>query len=95
MLVAWVWQVMGSWLARPTANNVANMVCLELEDERVDKEAFWRVASERGIMVLTKEKFRGRLVVHYQICEEAVLGMAEMMKAALSKGYGFAKKVDR
>ncbi|KAL6716252.1 hypothetical protein ACLMJK_005818 [Lecanora helva] len=80
-IVSRKWQSLGGRLARPTETN---MVWLDMDDERVDKEAFWQVARDRGIMMHTKEKLRGRLVIHYQICDEAIEGMGEMMTAALS-----------
>ena len=76
-----IWQGLGGKLAKPTETN---MVWLELNDGRADKKLFQKLAKEMGLIVHTKERLEGRLVVHYQICGEAIGFSGEAMAIALN-----------
>jgi threonine aldolase len=66
---------MGGKLANPTETN---MVWLDLQDVR---PGFVEIAKEHGLRVLD----RGRLVVHYQISDEAVSRLEQVMKVLLDR----------
>ncbi|KAK8054814.1 hypothetical protein PG993_000041 [Apiospora rasikravindrae] len=71
---------LGGKLKRPTETN---MVWMDLNDGKVQKKVFQRVARELGLMVHEKERLEGRLVVHYQISDDAIGKLKTAMAAAL------------
>jgi threonine aldolase len=73
--IASIWTGMGGKLANPTETN---MVWLDLQDVR---PGFVEIAKEHGLRVLD----RGRLVVHYQISDEAVSRLEQVMKVLLDR----------
>jgi threonine aldolase len=75
--VAEMWEAKGGKLANPTETN---MVWLDLEREGVSSAEFAQMASQEGLKALS-----GRLVVHYQITEEAVQRLGQVMDAVLQK----------
>ncbi|EXJ67366.1 threonine aldolase [Cladophialophora psammophila CBS 110553] len=75
--VAEMWTAKGGKLANPTETN---MVWLDLENEGCSADEFAELASMEGL------KARGgRLVVHYQISEEAVERLGRVMDAVLQR----------
>jgi threonine aldolase len=58
-----------------------NMIWLDMVG--VDKEQFYRLARERGLLLL-RGVIDDRLVVHYQICEEAFVRMEQTMREVLA-----------
>ncbi|KAI9798992.1 MAG: hypothetical protein M1833_004345 [Piccolia ochrophora] len=75
--VAGAWEELGGRLEREVETN---MVWLDLEGSRVREEMFIEAAKRRGVRVMG-----GRLVVHYQIGEEAVERLKDCM-AEVVKG---------
>jgi threonine aldolase len=73
--IASIWTQMGGKLANPTETN---MVWLDLQNVG---PGFVEIAKEHGLRVLD----RGRLVVHYQISDEAVSRLEEVMKVLLGR----------
>ena len=82
--VARMWQDLGGRLTMPTETN---MVWLDLNDTGVDKEALQRAARKYGVIIREKERLEGRLVLHYQICENAIKALEKVFKEAL-QGWG-------
>ncbi|RAL61654.1 hypothetical protein DID88_002723 [Monilinia fructigena] len=79
--IATLWEGLGGKLQQPTETN---MVWLDLEDAGISAEEFSALGKEKGLKLLA-----GRLVVHYQIGEEAVAKLGEIMKVILErKGKG-------
>jgi threonine aldolase len=78
--IARMWQDLGGRLAMPTETNI---VWLDLDDRRVDKMALQKAARKNGLIIHEKKRLQGRLALHYQICENAILAMGEVFKAAL------------
>lgn len=76
--IAAMWEKLGGRLHLPTHTN---MVWLDLDAAGVTKEEFWRIAREEGIKVMLK----GRIVVHYQISEEAIRRLIIVMRRVLHK----------
>ncbi|KAJ3492504.1 hypothetical protein NLG97_g5349 [Lecanicillium saksenae] len=76
-----MWERLGGTLAKPTETN---MLWMDLNNGVPDKKVFQQVAKELGLMVHTKERLEGRLVIHYQISDDAVDKLAIAMAAALS-----------
>ncbi|KAA8573816.1 hypothetical protein EYC84_005372 [Monilinia fructicola] len=68
---------LGGKLQQPTETN---MVWLDLEDAGISAEEFSELGKEKGLKLLA-----GRLVVHYQIGEEAVAKLGEIMKIILDR----------
>jgi threonine aldolase len=62
--IAKVWTEAGGKLQMPVETN---MVWLDIEAARLDMDSFIAMAAERGLRTLG-----GRLVVHYQISQEAI-----------------------
>lgn len=78
--VADMWTSRGGALAKPTETN---MVWLDLAREGVTAPEFAKLASAEGLRALS-----GRLVVHYQISDEAVERLGRVMDAVLKIGVG-------
>ncbi|XPS96883.1 Low-specificity L-threonine aldolase [Ascochyta lentis] len=78
-----MWEKLGGRLHLPTHTN---MVWLDLDAANVTKEEFWRVAKEEGIKVMLK----GRIVVHYQISEEAIRRLIIVMHRVLHQRINLA-----
>lgn len=76
--VAGVWEGLGGSL---TARTETNMVWLDLEAAGVDEELFVRAGREGGVKV-----GGARLVVHYQISEEALGRLEGVMRRVLEEG---------
>jgi threonine aldolase len=73
--IANMWIDLGGKLTHPTATN---MVWLDLEDAGLSEGQFAELGKAKGL------KFsEGRLVVHYQISDEAVSKLEELMKEIL------------
>ncbi|KAM3074862.1 hypothetical protein ACMFMG_008275 [Clarireedia jacksonii] len=90
--IAGIWTGMGGRLLQPTETN---MVWLDLEDVECSGEAFVQLGKEKGLRFLG-----GRLVVHYQIGEEAVGRLEEVMRELMERrgkgkgeGVGASEKV--
>ncbi|EHA23498.1 hypothetical protein CBS63078_1593 [Aspergillus niger] len=79
--ISTMWERLGGSLLRPTETN---MMWMNLNDGNVDKKAFQKVAKELGLKVHEKERLEGRLVVHYQISDDAIKKLEIAMRAALS-----------
>ncbi|KAJ8070877.1 hypothetical protein OCU04_001237 [Sclerotinia nivalis] len=75
--IATLWEGLGGKLQQPTETN---MVWLDLEDAGISAEEFRELGKEKGLKLLA-----GRLVVHYQIGEEAVKKLEEIMKVILER----------
>ncbi|PQE04349.1 Threonine aldolase protein [Rutstroemia sp. NJR-2017a BBW] len=75
--IAGMWTDMGGKLEQPTETN---MVWLDLEDVGCSVAELVQLGKERGLKLLG-----GRLVVHYQIGEEAVGRLEEVMRIVLEK----------
>lgn len=79
--IAGMWKALGGRLDKPVETN---MVWLDLTDAGISGDEFVRTGKEKGLTLLG-----GRLVVHYQIGEEAVEKLEEVMKAVMErKGKG-------
>jgi threonine aldolase len=70
-----IWTDLGGKLENATETN---MVWLDLEDAGVPGEQFAELGKAKGLKFL-----QGRLVVHYQITDEAVSRLEELMKEIL------------
>lgn len=75
--IAKAWTDLGGKLTKPTETN---MVWLDLGDAGTDKTEFKELGKAKGLSLLS-----GRLVIHYQICDEAVTRLVEVMKEIMSK----------
>lgn len=75
--IAQLWESLGGKLAQPTETN---MVWLDLDDAGISAGEFRKLGEENGLKLLA-----GRLVVHYQIGEEAVEKLSEIMMIILEK----------
>jgi len=75
--IARLWESLGGKLSSPTETN---MVWFDLEDAGVSDDEFVELGRERGLRL-----GGGRLVVHYQISEEAVGRLEDVMKVALAR----------
>jgi threonine aldolase len=73
--IAKIWTDLGGKLQHPTETN---MVWLDLEDAGVPSGQFAELGMAKGLRFL-----EGRLVVHYQVSEEAVSRLEELMKEIL------------
>ena len=75
--IATIWTEMGGKLAKPTETN---MVWLDLDDAGLSPPEFVEIGKEHGL------KFIGaRLVVHYQISDEAVTRLESVMKQVIER----------
>jgi len=70
-----IWVKLGGNLAKPTQTN---MVWLDLESAGVSNREFASLGKEKGLKLLS-----GRLVVHYQISDDAVDALESLMKEVL------------
>lgn len=77
--IATKWTELGGKLENPTETN---MVWLDLADVGSSGTEFVEIAKEHGLRVLAS---RGRLVVHYQISDEAVDRLEKVMKVLISR----------
>ena len=75
--IARIWTEMGGKLDKPTETN---MVWFNLEDLGVTDAEFVEIGKKKGLRFLG-----GRLVVHYQISDEAVDRLEEVMKDVLQR----------
>jgi threonine aldolase len=75
--IAKIWTDMGGKLDKPTETN---MVWFNLEGLGLTDEEFVGIGKEKGLRLLG-----GRLVVHYQISDEAVDKLKEVMKEAMER----------
>jgi len=84
--IADLWTGMGGKLTKPTETN---MVWFDLGDAGISNGDFVALGKEHGLKFMS-----GRLVVHYQISDQAVEKLEGVMKVALSKKgrNGSAKK---
>ncbi len=76
--VAEMWESRGGKLVNPTETN---MVWLDLASASISNVDFVQMASGEGL-----KAFSGRLVVHYQITDEAIDRLGRVMDAVLKKG---------
>jgi len=86
--IAKMWTDMGGKLDKPTETN---MVWFDLDDLHLTGDEFAAIGKKHGLRFLA-----GRLVVHYQISDEAVDRLVGVMKEAISRkemnGNGSANK---
>jgi threonine aldolase len=75
--IAKLWTDLGGKLDQPTETN---MVWFDLTDVGLTDEEFAKVGKEHGLRLLG-----GRLVVHYQIGEEAVGKLEEVMRVVIGR----------
>ena len=75
--VSAIWEQLGGRLANPTQTN---MVWLDLKSAGISNPEFVALGKENGLKVHS-----GRLVVHYQISDEAVSALEGLMKEVLEK----------
>lgn len=74
-------EIQDMWLGRggKVARDVeTNMCWLDLEYSHISKEEFVEAGVKEGVKVMG-----GRVVVHYQICDEAVEALGRVMDAVL------------
>jgi threonine aldolase len=76
--IAETWESKGGKLAHPTETN---MVWLDLAHQGVSAAEFAQIAAEEGLKALS-----GRLVVHYQIADEAEEKLAKAMVKVIQRG---------
>ena len=75
--IAQMWQDRGGRLKCPVETN---MVWIDLEDTGVSNGEFVEIAQQHGL------KFEGpRLVVHYQICDDAVARLEQVMNEVIHR----------
>lgn len=77
--IASMWKVKGGRLTYPTETN---MVWLDLDHAGVSNEAFHQIAEGEGLKVMKK----GRLVLHHQITEDAVIKLGILIEKIWAKG---------
>jgi threonine aldolase len=75
--IAAMWTEMGGKLDQPTETN---MVWFNLEDLHLTGDEFAAIGKKHGLRFLA-----GRLVVHYQIGDEAVERLEGVMKEAIGR----------
>ncbi|CZR53875.1 probable threonine aldolase [Phialocephala subalpina] len=75
--IAKIWTDMGGKLDKPTETN---MVWFDLDDVGLSGDEFAELGKKHGLRLLG-----GRLVVHYQISDEAVNRLEVVMKEAMAK----------
>lgn len=76
--IASMWEQLGGSLQNPTETN---MVWLDIEKAGISKDDFIKLAQKHGIRTMG-----GRLVVHYQISEEAISKLEKLMTDVLKNG---------
>jgi threonine aldolase len=79
--IADTWVSLGGSLRNPTETN---MIWLDLEAAGIDKPYFAKVAQEMGLKTM-QGRLEDRLVVHYQICQEAVDILIHVFRFVLKK----------
>ena len=79
--IADTWVSLGGKLRKPTETN---MIWLDLDDAGINKPHFAKVAKEMGVKTM-EGRLEDRLVVHYQICREAVDIIIKVFRAVLQK----------
>jgi threonine aldolase len=75
--IADMWQQRGGEVSRPVETN---MVWLDLEHAGLSTGAFVEISKKHGLKMLG-----GRLVVHYQICDDAVTRLGMVMDEIVSR----------
>jgi threonine aldolase len=75
--IAETWQKLGGKVSKPVETN---MVWLDLDGAGVSNKDFVEIAKKHGLKVLG-----GRLVVHYQVCDEAIKRLEKVMEEVMSK----------
>lgn len=75
--IAEMWQKRGGKVSRPVETN---MVWLDLEHAGLSGEEFVGISKKHGLKMLG-----GRLVVHYQICDDAVTHLEEAMDEIMNR----------
>ncbi|KUJ08557.1 uncharacterized protein LY89DRAFT_629746 [Mollisia scopiformis] len=75
--IAKIWTDMGGKLDQPTETN---MVWFNLDDVGLSEDEFVELGKKHGLRLLG-----GRLVVHYQISDEAVIRLEKVMKEVIEK----------
>jgi threonine aldolase len=75
--IAKIWTEMGGKLGKPTETN---MVWFDLDDVGIAEEDFAALGKKHGLRFIG-----GRLVVHYQISDEAVNRLEALMKEVIAK----------
>jgi len=78
------WVSLGGKLRNPTETN---MIWLDLEASGIQKPDFAQMACEAGLKTM-KGRLEDRLVVHYQICEEAVSALIAVFRSVLGAKRG-------
>lgn len=76
-----LWQSLGGRLQNPTETN---MVWLDLDAAGIDKDTFADLAWSYGLLTM-RGRLQGRLVIHYQICDDALLLLAKLFRHLLRK----------
>ncbi|KAF2460059.1 pyridoxal phosphate-dependent transferase [Lineolata rhizophorae] len=76
--IAELWQSSGGKLSLPT---VTNMVWFDLESAGISEEEFIKIAAKKGLRTLGS-----RLVVHYQISDDAIARLREVIEQVLPAG---------
>lgn len=76
--IANIWESLGGKLSKPTETN---MVWFDLQSEGISGKEFEELGSARGLRLLGM----GRLVVHYQISDEAIARLAEVMQEIIKR----------
>jgi threonine aldolase len=66
-----VWTNLGGGLDHPTETN---MIWQDLQTAGIDKEHFVDFVEKRGWKIM-RGRLQGRLVIHYQICNESLVRM--------------------
>ena len=79
--IADTWVSLGGELRNPTETN---MIWLDLEAAGIDKPYFAKVAKEMGLKTM-QGRLEDRLVVHHQICPEAVELLIRVFHIVLTK----------
>jgi len=81
------WITLGGKLRNPTETN---MIWLDLAASGIEKPYFAQVAQEAGLKTM-KGRLEDRLVVHYQICQEAVDALIGVFRLVLGANDNFSK----
>ncbi|OAA65589.1 threonine aldolase [Niveomyces insectorum RCEF 264] len=79
--IADAWLALGGQLKKPTETN---MIWLDLDAAGVEKTYFAKLAREMGVKTM-EGRLEDRLVVHYQICQDAVDIITNLFRVVLQK----------
>jgi threonine aldolase len=79
--IADTWVSLGGKLRKPTETN---MIWLDLDAAGIEKPYFAKVAKEMGVKTM-EGRLEDRLVVHYQICRDAVDIIFSVFRVVLQK----------